>query len=314
MTFSASANSATSERTGTLTVAGQTVTVTQDGGAPGSCTYSVSPTSRSLDSWPGSSTTTVTTGGGCGWTATSNASWLTISGGSNGTGSGTVTFGVTANTAPGDRTGTLTVAGQTVTVIQDGGAPGSCTYGVSPTARSLDSWAVSSTTTVTTGGGCGWTATSNDSWLTISGGSNGSGSGTVTFSVTANTAPGDRTGTLTVAGRTVTVTQDGGAPASCTYSVSPASRTLAATGETFTTTVTTGSNCSWTTASNVSWLTNSGGSNGTGNGTVTFAASRNSGSVERVGTLTIGGRTLTVTQPPLPPPPPSNLRLGPTIQ
>jgi hypothetical protein len=47
---------------------------------------------------------------------------------------------------------------------------------------------------------------SKASWITVTTGSSGSGSGTVTFSVAANTG-GDRTGTLTIAGRTFTVTE-----------------------------------------------------------------------------------------------------------
>ena len=55
---------------------------------------------------------------------------------------------------------------------------------------------------------CPWTAVSNDpAWLTISGGSTGSGAGTVSYAVAAQPSPGVRTGTLTVAGKTFTVTQ-----------------------------------------------------------------------------------------------------------
>jgi hypothetical protein len=47
------------------------------------------------------------------------------------TGSGTVSFSVTANTAAGSRTGTLTMAGQTVTVIQGGTGSSQTTDGPS---------------------------------------------------------------------------------------------------------------------------------------------------------------------------------------
>jgi Putative binding domain, N-terminal len=56
---------------------------------------------------------------------------------------------------------------------------------------------------------CGWTARSNVSWLTITSGSDGSGDGTVSFTVTANPSPSRRTGTLTIAGKTFTVSQPG---------------------------------------------------------------------------------------------------------
>jgi hypothetical protein len=59
----------------------------------------------------------VTTISGCTWTATSNASWLTITSGASGNGSGTVAFDVAANPG-GVRTGTLTIADPTLTVTQ----------------------------------------------------------------------------------------------------------------------------------------------------------------------------------------------------
>jgi ABC-type molybdate transport system ATPase subunit len=59
---------------------------------------------------------------------------------------------------------------------------------------------------VTSGTSCAWTAVSNASWITVTAGASGSGIGAVTLTVAATTTA--RTGTLTVAGRTVTVTED----------------------------------------------------------------------------------------------------------
>ncbi len=53
----------------------------------------------------------------CAWTAVSNVPWITITSGSSGTGNGTVQYSVTSNTG-GVRTGTITIANQTFTVIQ----------------------------------------------------------------------------------------------------------------------------------------------------------------------------------------------------
>jgi beta-lactamase superfamily II metal-dependent hydrolase len=83
-----------------------------------SCTYSVSPTSSSVTSAGGSFNVSVTTSAGCGWTTTSNASWLSRSP-SSGSGSGTVSVSASGNSG-GARTGSVTVAGQTVTVSQSG--------------------------------------------------------------------------------------------------------------------------------------------------------------------------------------------------
>ncbi len=52
-------------------------------------------------------------------------------------------------------------------------------------------------------------AVSNNSWITIQGNANGAGSGTVSYSVSANSAASDRTGSLTIVDQTFTVKQLG---------------------------------------------------------------------------------------------------------
>jgi Viral BACON domain len=104
-----------------LTIAGQTFTVTQ---AALVCSYSISPTSQRVGRGGGTETIDVSTSSGCAWTASSNSSWITITSGSSGTGSGTVRFSYTRNESRNDRSGTLTVAGRTATVLQNGGGGG----------------------------------------------------------------------------------------------------------------------------------------------------------------------------------------------
>ena len=88
--------------------------------APPPCTYSVSPVSQSFGPEGGSSTVNVTATSGCNWTAVSNASWLVITSNSSITGNGTVNYSASSNSSASMRTGTLTVAGQSVTVTQSG--------------------------------------------------------------------------------------------------------------------------------------------------------------------------------------------------
>jgi len=52
------------------------------------------------------------------WTASTASGFITVTSGASGTGNGTVTLSVTANTTGADRTGTVTVADQTVSVLQ----------------------------------------------------------------------------------------------------------------------------------------------------------------------------------------------------
>ena len=110
------------------------------------------------------------------------------------------------------RTGTVTVGGQTVSITQTGAA---CTFTASPTSQTFSEAAGTGSVSVTAAGGCTWSATSNSSWLTISGGASGSGNGTTSYAVAANTSITPRTGTLTVAGRLISVTQAG---LTCSYS------------------------------------------------------------------------------------------------
>jgi uncharacterized repeat protein (TIGR01451 family) len=57
-------------------------------------------------------------GASCTWNAVSNASWIHVTGGASGAGSGTVNLSIDANTTGSPRTGTLTIAGQTVSLFQ----------------------------------------------------------------------------------------------------------------------------------------------------------------------------------------------------
>ena len=57
-----------------------------------------------------------------------------------------------------------------------------------------------------------WRAVSNNDWITITAGNTGTGLSAVYFSIAANTSTNARTGTITIAGRTVTISQPGVAP------------------------------------------------------------------------------------------------------
>jgi extracellular elastinolytic metalloproteinase len=86
---------------------------------------------------------------------------------------------------------------------------GTCTFSISPTSASQPAAGGTGTVTVTATAGCSWSAVSNSSFITVTGGSSGTGSGTVSYSVAANGGTTSRTGTITIAGQTFTVTQAG---------------------------------------------------------------------------------------------------------
>lgn len=85
-----------------------------------------------------------------------------------------------------------------------------CSYSISPTSTSVNSGGGAGSVSVTTTAGCQWTAASNDAWILVTSGSPGEGSGSVAYSVAANPDSTQRTGTMTIAGHTFTVNQNGG--------------------------------------------------------------------------------------------------------
>lgn len=161
------------------------------------CTYAITPTSASLTpSAYTNQTVAVTAGTGCAWTAASDSTtWLTVATGSaSGTGFGTVTYNVTANTGAA-RTGHIIIGGQTFTVTQ-----ASCTYAFGSCPAAFPRAGGTGSISVTTPTGCAWTSTDNQAWITTAPTSS-SGTGSVTVTVGAGTAGNTpRTGTVTVSG------------------------------------------------------------------------------------------------------------------
>jgi hypothetical protein len=173
----------------------------------GQCAFSINPSSASYTTAGGSGNSAVTAGATCGWTAVANASWIHVTSGASGTGNGPVGYSVDANTGPAARNGTMTIAGKTFTVSQDGVA--TCTFSISPTRITLTATGGTGTVNViTTPQGCAWTAVSNVSWITITSGASGNGNGPISYSVAPYTGkPKNRNGTLTIAGATFSVKQ-----------------------------------------------------------------------------------------------------------
>jgi PKD repeat protein len=121
--------------------------------------------------------------------------------------SGTKTVSLTARVSGHTYTRT-----KDVTVSEEGycNTGPTCTYTINPTTKSFDASGGNGTVNVSVADGCNWTATSHTGWVTITNGNNsGSGNGQVTFSVAANTSVA-RSGSMTIAGRPFTVSQQAG--------------------------------------------------------------------------------------------------------
>ena len=151
----------------------------------------------------------ITAAADCAWTAASSATFLTISSGASGTGNGTVNYSIAANTGAA-RSASITINGTVINFTQAAAAvlaPAGCTVTLSSTSLKANSGGGTVNVDVTAASNCNWTASSNASFLTTT--ANALGNGTVVITAAAN-AGAPRSGTVTIGGQTVTVSQDGG--------------------------------------------------------------------------------------------------------
>lgn len=170
-------------------------------------------------------------------------------------------------------------------------AQAQCSYSVSPTTVSVPSTGSAGSIVVITGSSCAWTAVSSVNWITVTSNASATGLASSNYTVAANPAGGTRVGTLTVAGRTVTITQGAG---SCSFSVSPTSATVPSTGTNSSISVITGSSCAWTATSSAGWITITRGASSMGLASVDYTVAPTT--VQRVGTMIVAGQTITITQ------------------
>src|SRR6266511_1029959 len=294
--YSVAANGG-AQRVGTITVNGQAFSVTQDPN-PATCSYTRNPPGVSVSEQASSSSFALTTGGGCPWTASSNAGWLSITSPSpaSGPGSAIISYSIAANSGP-QRVGSIsiTVGGQTFATFTVTQAPNqaSCTFALSPSSWLYPIEGGSGSFSVTTGAGCLWDINIANGWITITGGATGIGNGTVSFTVQANNG-GSRTGSISVRGQVFTITQ-------CGFDVSPTSASFGSGGwPSSTITVSLPAGCPatpWSAVSNASWITITSGASGVGPGSVSYSVGPYkvlNGS--RQGTLTVAGQTVTIGQ------------------
>jgi hypothetical protein len=82
------------------------------------CTYRISPTSVSFPASGGNSGIQVRAPDGCAWTAVSNRSWIVIRGPATKSGNGVAGFAVAPYTGTTSRAGSITIAGQRVSITQ----------------------------------------------------------------------------------------------------------------------------------------------------------------------------------------------------
>jgi hypothetical protein len=271
-------------RTGTVTIAGQTVTVVQSRTPQPDCGVSVNPAALTIPTSGGERTISVAAPAGCEWSAESDVPWIVLNAGATGSGPGEVRVTVAASSGPG-RTATVRIGEQVVTVTQGSG----CAATIDPTTVNVEAAGGTRSVRVAAGGGCEWAATPAAGWIRVTAGARGNGAGRVDLAIDANSGPA-RSGSVAIAGHALTVSQAAG----CTYSVAPSRRDVPGGGGTAAFALTTGAGCPWTISTDEQWLSVPATS-GTGPAQVQITASANLGPA-RTASVGIGGQVVTIAQ------------------
>ena len=285
--YSVASNTTALKRNGSISVGTNLFFVSQDGAT---CNITLQTSSTDVPAAGITGAIVVNAAQGCGWAATSNASWITINGSAAGAGEGNVSFTAAPNTSTAARNGTITVGNRLYTVAQAGAI---CDFAIDPASASIGSGSFSANINVTTG--CSWAAAPTVSWISItSGATMTTGNGTVSYSVGSNATAQPRTGAIKIATQSFSLTQAG---SPCTLTLAPVSNSVsgpANSGRFAVTGLTTG--CTWKPVSNVPWIAISGYSSINGSGAVDFAVETNPTASARSGTIIVGSETFTITQ------------------
>src|SRR4030095_1009831 len=150
----------------------------------------------------------------------------------------------------------------------------------------------SGTFSVTAQPECAWTGTRSATWISAITPASGQGNGSVAFRVAVNDGAAARDGEIAVNDSRVRVSQR----AACRQVLTPATLNLSVTRGGGQIAIATASDCAWTaTTDGGDWITLAAPTSGSGNGTVNFTATPNTGS-ERSGSIVIGGQRATIVQ------------------
>jgi hypothetical protein len=202
VTYAVGDNFSATPRAGTLTVAGQTFSLTQ---AAFACTYALLPVNGAHAAAAATNSFSLTTSNFCAWSVVNTNPWMTILSGGSGAGDGFITYAVDANASLSERVGTLVAGGQTFTITQQGQP---CSYALTPTNLVLGSAGGTGTVSIVTGASCAWEVATTNDWIQFTSATNGTGAGGFDCSLLANWSLTARTGAVLVAGQVLPVTQE----------------------------------------------------------------------------------------------------------
>lgn len=227
----------------------------------------------------------ILTAGSGAWTASTAASWLTITPRTNGTAGESCIYVVSANFSADTRQGVIAIGGNNHTVTQTGYdatlTPQSATYSIAGGTGTI---------AVAAAAGVSWTAATTTSWLTVHT-TSGIGNGTVLYGVSPYGGVVTRVGTIIVGSKTFVVTQGG-----TDVNISPAAVDKAYSSDIMQVTVTALVGTLWTVVANNPWITVVDAGNGFGDSVITLAIGTSPSYAPRVGTVSIGSATFTIRQ------------------
>ncbi len=164
-----------------------------------------------------------------------------------------------------------------------------CNFSFNPNPLSFTAAGGPQTVFITVSSECGWVATTSDSFLTLSANPYGGGNGAITVTASANAGTTARTGTVTIGGVALPVTQ----ASACTYQLPNGGVVVGSGISTGSVTVTPSSGaCTWTATSNAPWIRVTE----TTSTAVTYRVASNPLPTQRLGTLTVAGTTYTIMQ------------------
>ena len=220
------------------------------------------------------------------WTAQSNNSWIQIDNGTVGAGSATIEFSVDANPAVTSRSGSITVAGKTLTIVQEG-----LWADVTTDDTSFGVESDSGTLWVDTEGGGTWTASADVDWIHLFDES-GAGSSPVMFVVDDYLdTTSSRSGTITIAGKKVIITQQG-----YELSIDPQVTEVGSNAGAGEFGVSVPIDAVWEAIADCSWITIIGARTGVGDGVIQYTIADNLTGETRTGRIIIAGKAYTITQ------------------
>ena len=224
----------------------------------------------------------------CSWTATSNASWLTIAPPGSAAGNGSLAFFAAPNQTTTRRLARINLGGQSVNIYQAGSV---CAYALRSSGAAAPASGGNGLVSVLTDSACSWTASSNAGWLTVPG-ETSRGSNDVQFAAAPNFTGASRTGVLTLAGQVISVNQSAGA---CSFTLSALSGSSIASGASGVVQFSTGgSGCVANAVSASGWLTVNTTFSGQ-LGSFSWSAANNFGAA-RTGLVRLGDQTFNVNQ------------------